>query len=63
MGNNETTPAALRDLPEYWLGELDRAIRRGDYSSAARANAELERLGYHVRASAGQRGDGHHATS
>lgn len=42
-------PPALRDLPDWWLGELDRALARGDFEGAAAAARELARLGVEVR--------------
>jgi len=38
--------ASLRALPSWWVGELDRALERGDYEAAAQADRELLRLGY-----------------
>jgi len=41
-------PDALRDCAPWWLASLDRALRGRDYDSAAEADRELARLGWHV---------------
>ncbi len=42
-----------REQPIYWFALLEGAIERGDLAAAAQAQAELERLGYRVRPTAG----------
>jgi hypothetical protein len=42
-------PPALLDQPHAWLAVLERARAIGDYELAALADAELRRLGVHVR--------------
>jgi excisionase family DNA binding protein len=38
-----------QDWPVYWFAELERSIEVGDFVAAAKAQAELERLGVIVR--------------
>jgi hypothetical protein len=39
---------SLTDWPLWWFSRLEAAIERGDYSAAAEAQRELERLGVTV---------------
>lgn len=43
----ETDPE-IRDSPVYWFFVLDAARDGGDFALAARAKAELERLGIRI---------------
>ncbi len=38
-----------RDVPLYWLAQLDRAVGEGDFESAIQAQRELKRLGVFVK--------------
>ncbi len=40
--------AETQDWPAYWLVCLESAVSRGDHAGAARAQEELQRLGYKV---------------
>jgi len=53
-------PPALRDCAAWWLGALDRALRERDYSAAAEADRELDRLGWHVSARPAPRKEARH---
>jgi hypothetical protein len=43
------SPDRFRDQPIYWFAILDGAVERGDHATAARAQAQLRRLGVRVR--------------
>ncbi len=47
--NAGMAPAAVRDQPAYWFCLLEHARAYGDFEAAARAKAELKRLGVFVR--------------
>lgn len=48
-GSRTGVPPALRELPEWWLGELDHSLARGDFEAAAHAARHLRELGVEVR--------------
>ena len=59
-GSRRDLPPALRDLPSWWVGELDRALEQGDFDLAAEAARELRRLGLEVRYTRPEGEEGQH---
>lgn len=59
---DSTHPPEL-DQPVYWFALLDRALEAGNLDDAARAQRELERLGFSVtcRRRPARRGEARHA--